>query len=316
MEPTQTTSQPSPDRIARFRIREKLGEDGFGTIYLGDDESDRERGPVRIRVVPSSVHLEPDRRARLIHDAERAMVLEHPGLAALVDVGDDPRGLYLVWERAKGRTLRAYVEEKQRLDLAETLRIAQELTSALGAVHREGLVHGVLSDERVLIDDAGRVHVIDLGLAELVRPIALAEQDAVKPDETRRVLDARSDVYAIGAMIHEALTGTRVSTNELSSDPPEQLPPLEPATKERIPSALVTLLQRATSRDRAERPDDADRFQAALASIDLPSEPLGEQIASTRDDVLKGTSNAWIVGASVAIALVLTLVLVLVIGGR
>ncbi|UJR79567.1 serine/threonine-protein kinase [Sandaracinus amylolyticus] len=314
MEPTQTT-QPIPDRIAHFRVREKLGEDAFGVIYLGDDENDRERGPVRIRVLPESVHLEPDRRARLIRDAERSMAIDHPGLAALYDVGDDPRGLYLVSAPVKGRTLRAYVEDRKQLDLAETLRIAQEMTSALGAVHREGLVHGVLSDERVIVDDAGRVHVIDLGLAELVRPVVSAEPSAVMPDENRRVLDARTDVYAIAAMIYEALTGTRVSTNELSSDPPEQLPRIEGATKERIPAALVTLLQRATSRDRAERPEDADRFQAALASIDLPTEPLGEQIAETRKDVLKGTSNAWVVGASIAIALVLTFVLVLVIGG-
>ncbi|WP_053235042.1 serine/threonine-protein kinase [Sandaracinus amylolyticus] len=314
MEPTHTT-QPIPDRIAHFRVREKLGEDAFGAIYLGDDENDRERGPLRIRVLPESVHLEPDRRARLIADAQRAMAIDHPGLAAIYDVGDDPRGLYLVSAPVKGRTLRAFVEDAKQVDLAETLRIAQELTSALGAVHREGLVHGVLSDERVLLDDAGRVHVIDLGLAELVRPVASAEADAVKPDEARRVLDARTDVYAIAAMIYEALTGTRVSTNELSSDPPEQLPALPPAMHAKTPSSLVTLLQRATSRDRAERPEDADRFQAALAQIDLPTEPLGEQIAETRKDVLKGTSNAWIVGASVAIALVLTFVLVLVIGG-
>lgn len=307
MQTTTETTPGIPDRIARYRVREKLGEDAFGAIYLAADENARERGPVRVRVLPESVRLEPDRRARLIEDARKAMDIEHPGLAPLYDVGDDARGLFLVSQPEPGRTLREYIADKQKLDLAEALRVAQEIASAIAAVHRAGLVHGALSDERVIIDDAGRAHVIDVGLAELVRPV-IDRADGM--DE----LDPRTDVYAIGAMLHEAITGSRVSTNELSSVPPERLPSLDVVARG-VPAPLAMLVRRATSPDRAERPADADALLTALSEIDLPVEPVADQVAETRAAVRSGTSPLWIVGASVAIGLVITVVLVLIASG-
>ena len=293
---TESNQEKIPDRIARYRVLEKLGDDALGALYLAEDESAPERGRVRVRVVPKSIHVDPERRARMLADAKAAMAVEHPGLAPLLDVGEDGRELYLVWADAKGRTLRAYVEEKGRVDVAESLRIAEELASAIAAAHRGSVVHGWIDDERVRIDDAGRARVLDLGIAELAR------HDSE--------LDARSDVYSIAALLHEMISGTRVSANEFASRPPARLPPLEATPG--VPAKLATLIENATSAELAKRPADADALLAALSDVDLPTEPVGDQVATSRADARAGSSPAWIVGASIAIAVVLTLAVVLV----
>ncbi|MDQ3034745.1 MAG: serine/threonine protein kinase [Myxococcota bacterium] len=299
VEPIEQTNLGIPDRIARFRVVEKLGDDAFGTVYAAEDD---DRTPVRLRVLPESVHLDPARRAQVIEDAKAAMQVEHPGLATVLDVGEGAQGLFIATTTAPRRTLRAYVEQRGKLDLAEALRLGNEIASAMAAAHQQGVVHGALADDRVMVADDGRATIVDLGLVELTRPAA------------HRPIDARTDVYAIAAMLHEMITGTRVSTNEMSSDPPERLPRLD-ASRPGIPATLVDLIERSTASDPAQRPADADRLLAGLTAIDLPSDPIGQQMADARADVQSATSPMWIVGASIAIAMVITLALVLVISG-
>lgn len=291
------SSLGTPSRIGRFSIVEPIGDDAFGSVYVGVDENERAR--IRLRVLPEAVHTDPARRARVIEDAKAAMQVEHPGIAALLDVGESPNGLFLVSELAPRRTLREYVAERGKLDLAEALRLAGEIASALAAAHRMGVVHGLLSDERVMIGEDGRAKIVDLGMIELMRPLA------------HRPVDTRTDVYSIGAMLAAMLTGTRVSTNEMSSDPPASVPRIDAAAPD-APASLVSLVERATSADPDRRPADADRLLAALTDIDLPSEPIAQQAQDTRDEVRTATGPMWIAGVSVAIALVVTLVVALV----
>lgn len=290
MDPISQTNPGVPDRIARYRVDEKLVGDAYGTVFAAVDEN--ERAKVRLRLLPRAVDVEPSRRARIAADARAAMQVDHPGIAAVLDVGEGAEGLFVVSDPAPRRTLRAYLEERGPLDLAEALRLAQEIASAVGAAHRLGVVHGILSDERVVIADDGRAKVVDLGLAELARASA------------KRPVDARTDVYAIAAMLHEMITGTRVGTSEVSSDPPERLPPLDAAAPG-VPARLATLIERATSPDPTDSPADADLLLAALTEIDLPALPIPQQAAESRAAVVAGSSKLWITGVSVAIALVI-----------
>ncbi len=290
-----------PVRISRYGIEKKLGDGALGTVYLAQDE--RSRKPVRLRVLPETIHLDPARRAREIADARAVMEVEHPGLAAVLDVADSPEGLLLVSEPAPGSALRDVLEQRGKIDVAEALRLTTEMASAMAAAHRRGIVHGMLGDERVFISNDGRVHIVDLGLLELMR----------SPVEIE--IDARVDVYSMGAMLYEMLSGVRVNTNELSSEPRETLPPFDRLAPE-VPQDLIDVMKKATASEPRDRFVDADELLTALSRVVLPSEPITEEASAVRGEIGGASVTRWILGASIMLALLITIGIALVMNGH
>ncbi len=297
----ERTSVADPVRISRYGIEKKLGDGALGTVYLAQDE--RSRKPVRLRVLPETIHLDPARRAREIADARAVMEVEHPGLAAVLDVADSPEGLLLVSEPAPGSALRDVLEQRGKIDVAEALRLTTEMASAMAAAHRRGIVHGMLGDERVFISNDGRVHIVDLGLLELMR----------SPVEIE--IDARVDVYSMGAMLYEMLSGVRVNTNELSSEPRETLPPFDRLAPE-VPQDLIDVMKKATASEPRDRFVDADELLTALSRVVLPSEPITEEASAVRGEIGGASVTRWILGASIMLALLITIGIALVMNGH
>jgi serine/threonine-protein kinase len=297
----EQTSVAGPVRISRYGIEKKLGDGAFGAVYLAEDE--RSRKLVRLRILPEAVHLDPVQRAREIADAKAAMQVEHPGLAMVLDISDTPEGFLLVSESVSGLTLRDVLAQRGKIDVAEALRLATEMASAMAAAHRMGVVHGMLGDERVFISDDGRVHIVDLGLIELIRPLA------------ELTVDARTDVYSLGAMLYEMLSGTRVNTNELSSEPREVLPRLDRFAPE-VPQDLIDIIRKATAPAPGDRFADADELLAALSRVVLPTEPIAEQASVVRAEIGGASATRWILGASIMLALLITIGIALVMNGH
>jgi serine/threonine-protein kinase len=281
-------------RIGRYRIVRRLAEDEAGVLYAAEDE--RERRHVHLRVLPEAIRHDPERRDRVLADGRALAGIDHPSLAALLDVGEAPEGLYLASEQAGGKTLRARFAEAP-LDAAEALRIANEVASAVAALHRAGAIHGALDADRVAIDARGDVKVTGLGLAEVVRPMA------------GRSLDARSDVLAIGVLLHAMVSGKAVSAIDGTVRRALSL-----QASPDVPGKLAALVEMATDPDPDRRPKDADALSALLVRIDLPSEPVPDAVARNRRDVERGAPRAWIATASIVLAIVLGLAALLVLG--
>lgn len=297
----ERTSVGKPDRISRYDIEAKLSDEAFGAVYLARDE--RSRKPVRLRVLPTSVHFDPARRAREVADVRAAMQVEHPGFAAILDISDGPEGLLLVSEAVSGVSLREWLEQRGKIEVAEALRLATEMASAMAAAHRMGVVHGMLGDESVFVGEDGRVRIADLGLEELIA------------SSSKERIDSRVDVYSMGAMLYEMLSGTRVSTNELSAEPLTDLPRLDGLASE-VPRELLDVISKATSKERSERFADGDEFLAALSRVTLPAEPITEQVSSVGGEIRGATTTRWILGASILLALLTTIGIALVMSGR
>jgi serine/threonine protein kinase len=271
-----------PTRIARFRIDEELARDHEGTLYAAYDETARRK--VELRVLPPSPASDPARRARIVEDARAVSMITHPNLATVLDVIEDP--LAIVYpETAPGTTLLRERMAQGPIDLAEALRIAQEITSATGALHRAGVGHRAIDEGHVVLHDDGRSRLIGSGLAEL------------HPDG-----DPRTDVGAIARLLHAMLGGKQARDGER----------LGLLDEHRVPSRLVALLDRASDPDRARRPTDADALLEALTAIDLPAEPVGASASATREAVSAGASRLWVVGASLVLAVVIVLAIAVV----
>jgi eukaryotic-like serine/threonine-protein kinase len=264
----------------RYRVGPVLARGGMSTVYRGTDT--RLERPVAIKVMASRFAADPGFLQRFEREARAAARLHHPGVVGVHDQGVDssPAGdyVFLVMELVDGGTLRDLLRQHGRLPVPLALSVAEMVLSALAAAHREGLVHRDIKPENVLIGPGGVVKVADFGLvraaaeASSTGDIILGTVAYLSPEQVATgAADARSDVYATGAMLFEMLTGAPPYTGEtalsvayrhVNDDMPA------PSTAgAAVPAPLDNLIVRATRRDPATRPPNAAAFLRTLQAV-------------------------------------------------
>ncbi|MGK4217567.1 protein kinase domain-containing protein [Kocuria marina] len=286
----------------RYSVRRLIARGGTATVYEGLDE--RLERPVALKIMHPHVADDPSFVARARREAKSAARLHHPNVVAVLDQGHTADGvLYLVLEYVDGPTLRDVVGREAPMTARRTLDLLVPVLRGLAQAHRIGLVHRDVKPENVLLTRDGQVKVADFGLTRAVDEhttsttvmgtVGYAAPELVGDGP----VDQRSDVYAVGIMAYEMLTGSRpytgtalqVATAHVSRDVPAP-----GGLAQDVPAALDEFVLRATSRDAAQRPADA----AALLDLALAiRRSLPEQIdpPSLRDTdtvVLGGGSRA------------------------
>lgn len=294
----------------RYQVRRLIARGGTATVYEGLDE--RLERPVALKIMHPHVADDPSFVARARREAKSAARLHHPNVVAVLDQGHTTDGvLYLVLEYVDGPTLRDVVAHEAPMTPRRTLDLLIPVLRGLTQAHRIGLVHRDVKPENVLLTRGGQVKVADFGLTRAVDEhttsttvmgtVGYAAPELVGDGP----VDQRSDVYAVGIMAYEMLTGSRpytgtalqVATAHVSRDVPAPS-----GLAQGVPAALDEFVLRATSRDAAQRPADA----AALLDLALAiRRSLPEQIdpPSLRDTdtvVLGGGSHASTAAAAVA----------------
>ncbi|WP_206478420.1 protein kinase [Kocuria sp. KRD140] len=294
----------------RYQVRRLIARGGTATVYEGLDE--RLERPVALKIMHPHVADDPSFVARARREAKSAARLHHPNVVAVLDQGHTADGvLYLVLEYVDGPTLRDVVAHEAPMTPRRTLDLLIPVLRGLTQAHRIGLVHRDVKPENVLRTRGGQVKVADFGLTRAVDEhttsttvmgtVGYAAPELVGDGP----VDQRSDVYAVGIMAYEMLTGSRpytgtalqVATAHVSRDVPAP-----GGLAQGVPAALDEFVLRATSRDAAQRPADA----AALLDLALAiRRSLPEQIdpPSLRDTdtvVLGGGSHASTAAAAVA----------------
>jgi eukaryotic-like serine/threonine-protein kinase len=211
--------QPST-RLGPYEIICSIGAGGMGEVYEARDT--RLGRLVALKVLPSDLAADPQRKRRFLHEAQAASALNHPNIVTLHDVGCDGGIDYLVMEYVRGKTLDKLIP-KDGLDLKEALRCAIEIASAFATAHTSGIIHRDLKAANIMINEGGIVKVLDFGLAKVEE--AAAGQYAMTQTETGvilgtaaymapeqvqgKVADARSDIFSFGVTLYEMLTGRR-----------------------------------------------------------------------------------------------------------
>jgi serine/threonine-protein kinase len=281
----------------RYRIMGRLARGGMATVYQARDE--RLERSVAIKIIHPDHVLEPEILDRLASEAETVAKLGHPNIVAVFDQGSHEGAPYVVMEYVRGRTLREVLNDRRRLDPAESLAVLEQLLAALAVAHRAGLVHrdvkpenilvapppngsGDLVDAVVKVADFGLAHTVEVGRATGGQLLATAEYVAPELVADGRA-DARADVYSAGIVLFEMLTGrvpfdgdrpAAVAWQHVEHDvpPPSQIVP-------GVPSLLDDIVLRATRRDPAGRARDA---AAMLAEIQSAREDVGALAGPTR----------------------------------
>jgi len=274
----------------RYQVRSRIARGGMATVYLATDLRLERR--VAIKIMHG--HLADDQafKSRFVQEARSAARLAHPNVVNVFDQGQDADMAYLVMEYLPGITLRDLLKDYGRLTPEQTVDILEAVLSGLAAAHRAGIVHRDLKPENVLLADDGRIKLGDFGLARaasnntatgqaLLGTIAYLSPELI----TRGVADARSDIYALGIMTFEMLTGD----HPYVGDAPMQIAyqhanDTVPPPGSRVPSTppeLDELVQWATARDPEDRPRDAGVMLQRLREVEAAARGTGGGLART-----------------------------------
>ena len=257
----------------RYRVIAPLGEGGMATLWRAMDEQlDRE---VAVKLLRPQYGNDPGFAARFKQEARSAGSLSHPNIVSVYDYGTDAetQGQFIVMQLVDGEDLAAILHKHGRLETDDAVRIAIGVASALEAAHRRGIVHRDVKPGNILIDHD--VKVTDFGIARAVSEASMTVTGTTlgsvhyfSPEQARGdEVTGQSDVYALGIVLYEMLTGRRpfegdsaagVALKRLSEDP---VPPTEHGP---VPPGLSAIVMRALERDPAERYPDAGAFAEAL----------------------------------------------------
>ncbi|WP_432484305.1 Stk1 family PASTA domain-containing Ser/Thr kinase [Kineococcus esterisolvens] len=285
-----TLSDPLVGRVldGRYRVLGRIGRGGMGVVYRAEDlRLDRE---VALKVLRADLAHDPVARQRFVREAKSAARLAHPGVVSVLDQGVDDgaeRGdgqetAYLVMELVNGRTLRDVVHEEGSLTVGEALDVTASVLDALAEAHRKGLLHRDVKTANVLVGDDGRVKVSDFGLARSAGPThastaatgadLLGTAEYLAPEQVSRgIADARSDVYGVGVLLFEVLTGAppftgdtpiRVAYQHVYDDPPAPS-----SAVPGLPAAVDRLALEALAKDPDERPHNAGEMLVRVREV-------------------------------------------------
>ncbi len=261
----------------RYRVATKIATGGTSTVYRGlDTRLDR---PVALKVMDSRYAGDQQFLTRFQLEARSVARLKDPGLVAVYDQGLDARHPFLVMELVEGGTLRELLTERGPMPPHAVAAVLRPVLGGLAAAHRAGLVHRDVKPENVLISDEGDVKIVDFGLVRAVAEAGITSTSVIlgtaaylSPEQVKDGhASPRSDVYALGIVAYELLTGQTPFSGDTSLSIAYQRldtdVPLPSSVITGVPSQFDDLVQRATARDPAGRYADAQEMGAELDAI-------------------------------------------------
>ncbi|KZE90668.1 Stk1 family PASTA domain-containing Ser/Thr kinase [Microbacterium sp. TNHR37B] len=286
---------------SRYRVRARIARGGMATVYVATDLRLERR--VALKVMHG--HLSDDTvfQSRFIQEARAAARLADPHVVNVFDQGQDDDLAYLVMEYLPGITLRELLREQRRLSIPQTITIMDAVLSGLSAAHRAGIVHRDVKPENVLLAEDGRIKIGDFGLARatsantatgqmLLGTIAYLAPELV----TRGTADARSDIYALGIMLYEMLTGEQPYKGEqpmqIAYQHATDSVPRPSVRNPGVPEQLDELVLWATERQPDERPVDAREMLDRLRDIEKELGIHPQVVRSTAVGVTTGDGTA------------------------
>jgi len=268
----------SGDMTGVYRLIRELGHGGMGTVYLAYDTRLGRRAALKL--LPSQLVNDPERVRRFQREARTASALNHPHIITIYDFGQEQGRDYIASEFVEGRTLRDYVGDPE-LSLNQILDLVMQVASALEAAHAAGIVHRDIKPENIMRRPDGYAKVLDFGLAKLTEPESASDETKIgvsgessdfetrtgmvlgtvsymSPEQARgQKVDGRSDLFSLGVVLYELITGQRPFGGETPSHIIVAILEKEPLPLTRaapgVPAELERIVTKALVKDREAR---------------------------------------------------------------
>lgn len=247
----------------RYRIENEIGSGGMSTVYCAFDETLERQ--VALKIMHSDISSDEAALERFRREARTVAQLSHPHVVMVIDAGEDQGHPYIVFEHIRGETIKDRVRREGPLPIAEAVAYAIEIGRALQAAHEQSLVHRDVKPQNVLLDEEGRAKVTDFGIALGLETEGLTAAgrvvgttDYVSPEQAMgQEVTGQSDVYSLGIVLFEMLTGAVPFTGESGVSVAmkhvrEGIPDVQRRRPE-VSAALAGVLERATAKELQNR---------------------------------------------------------------
>ncbi len=308
----------SGTKLGHYEILSPIGAGSMGEVYRArDTQLDRD---VAIKVLPEFVSTDRDRLLRFEREAKSAAALNHPNILAVYQMGSYLGMPYLVSELLEGKTL-TETTRRGPLPLRKVIDYGVQIARGLGAAHEKGIVHRDLKPDNLFVTKDGRVKILDFGLAKLMQPkqsiasvaatitlpgMALGTVGYMAPEQVRGLnTDQRADIFALGAILYELVTGQQsfqrpTSADTMSAILNEELPAIGQRSPE-TPAALERVIRRCLEKDPAQRFQSASDLAFALEALSDPTLSSPSGIHPVAHEEKRSPYLIWIAAAAVVL---------------
>jgi serine/threonine-protein kinase len=288
-ESTQTMAEAGPifapgDLFAgRYRIIDEAGRGGMGIVYKAIDTKIEER--IALKILAPEIAHDPRALERFRRELKSARLVTHKNVLRVHDLGESEGIAFLTMEFAPGQTLKSILAMAVNFDPKTALNYARQICDGLAEAHRAGIIHRDLKPQNLMIDDRNRLRIMDFGIA---RPMAgegptregvrIGTPSYMAPEQAEgRKVDARTDLYAVGAILYEMLTGRLPFERHPTSTPPSHRktghPPPPSTINPLVPASLDAVIQKCLAEDPGGRFASAEALNEALASVAAEIDP-------------------------------------------
>ncbi len=268
-----------PETIGRYRILKELGRGAVGVVWLAHDTKLDRRVALKTMRPPDSLPAAEalEARARFIREAQAAAKLQHPGIVTIYDVGERGSLLFIAMEYIEGETLQPYTRKGSLMRLDVALELVAQAADALHYAHRSGIVHRDVKPANLMLVGGNTIKIADFGLAKnpgssvTQEGIILGSPSYMSPEQiTGAPLDGRSDIFSLGVVLYELLTGAAPFGGEtittiiyrIMNEQPREVR----AINERVPQAAAQMVMKALEKDPAARYQSCAELAYALRS--------------------------------------------------
>jgi serine/threonine protein kinase/tetratricopeptide (TPR) repeat protein len=296
--------------ISHYKILEHLGGGGMGVVYKAEDT--HLKRTVALKFLPAAFSLDPDAKARFKNEAEAASSLDHPNICNVHDIDETADGqIFICMACYEGQTLKKRIEEGP-LPLSDAIDIALQVARGLQAAHEAGMVHRDVKPANIMVTAKGEAKILDFGVAKLAGRAVLTKTGSTvgtaayaSPEQARgEEVDRRSDIFSLGVVLYEMITGHRpfrgeheaAITYSLMNETPEPLAKY----KADVPQELQRVIDKSLGKQREDRYQHIDEMLVDLRNAQQESPSATESKGRKR-------SLPLLIGAGIAFVALLVM---------
>ncbi|MEE9169141.1 MAG: protein kinase, partial [bacterium] len=260
--------------VSHYKILEKLGSGGMGVVYLAEDTKLERK--VALKFLPPQLSASEEDKKRFIHEARAASALDHNNICTVYEIGETDEGqIFIAMAYYEGETLKKEIE-RGPMKIDEAIDFAIQITEGLAAAHEKDIIHRDIKPANVMVTNKGVTKIVDFGLAKASGRTVLTKDHStlgtvayMSPEQTRgEGVDNRTDIWALGAVLYEMLTGEQPFKGEyeqavmysIMNEEPQPVASLRPD----VPEAIAEIIHRALSKEPDDRFATTSEFLDAL----------------------------------------------------
>jgi serine/threonine protein kinase len=261
----------SPESISRYKLVRELGRGAMGVVYEASDPN-LGRTVALKAILANTIGSNPQEVTERFKNEARAVgALSHPNIVTVFDAGEDQGILYIAMERLEGETLEAYLAQRRTIPLGQAIDITRQVCAALDYANSKGIVHRDIKPANVMLTSNGTAKITDFGLARTAEAITMTGHvmgtpHYMSPEQVRgRPVDVRSDLFSVGVMLYEMLTGERPFEGQSITTIMYKIVHENPTPPRALDSSIPSGLSAVIERSLAKAPED--RYQSGAALV-------------------------------------------------